>query len=401
MEQYNDMKSLFERNHFYYEPTGQYVSVNEQTGKLLMMDSMHATDSLRTWFFQTGKTILDTTQFFPLWRKDPTRRTVSHIDMKPSTDPTVYSPPLRLAYNSAEAPDDAAAYVETFQDLISKVIPDDVMRSLFLEWLANIVQRPFENSKTCIILAGAKGCGKDTIGDWISEYLLGRTLSQNYESNDQFWDKHDEARMNKLFVKLEEASGVLNKAHEDDFKGRITSETLTINPKGQRPVTSGNYVRYFLTTNSATPVALDEGERRFALIACGNSLVGKMDYWNALRGNGCTPKLFSKEAAKAVGDWLMTLPIGSFPRVLPRSELAQDAIDETTGSEARFLASDAWDGSRTSSLDLFHMYRQYCRDNELAGAMTATSFGLRMSQLVLEGKVVKRRGNVGFVYLRV
>jgi hypothetical protein len=96
----------------------------------------------------------------------------------------------------------------------------------------------------------------------------------------------------------------------------------------------------------------------------------------------------------------MTLPIGSFPRVLPRSELAQAAIEDTLSSEARFVASDAWDGSPTPALELFQMYRRFCRDNELAGAMTATSFGLRIGQLVLEGRVVKRRGETCILYRR-
>jgi hypothetical protein len=398
---YNDMKALFERNHFYYGPTNQFVEVNEATGELLMMDCAHATEYLRTWHFKTSNNNIKNAQFFPIWRDDVSRRAVSRIDMKPSTDPTVYSPPLRFAFNSTEAPEDAAAYVATFQDLVSKVIPDEIMRGLFLEWLAQMVQRPFDNSKTCVVLAGGKGCGKDTIGDWISEYLLGRTLSHNYENNAQFWEKHDEGRMNRLFVKLEEASGVLNKQHEDDFKGRITSDTLTVNPKGQRPVTTGNYVRYFLTTNNGCPVALDEGERRYAVIHCGSELIGKMDYWNALRGNGCAPKLFCKEAAKAVGDWLMGLTVGSFPRVLPRSALAQDIIDATKSAEERFTASDAWDGEPTSAQELFVMYREFCRDNELAHAQTATSFGTRMMNLILLHKVEKKRTSTGFTYRRV
>jgi hypothetical protein len=400
MDEYNEMKTLFERNHFYHSATNQFVEVNEETGDLLMMDTAHASEYLRSWIFKTSNNNLKNTQFFPIWRDDCTRRVIHRIDMKPSTDPCVYSPPTRFAFNAVDAPDNAAEYIATFQDLVSKVIPDDVMRELFMEWLAQLVQKPFDSSKTCIVLAGGKGCGKDTIGDWISEYLLGRTLSHNYESNDQFWEKHDVGRLNRLFVKLEEASGVLNKKHEDDFKGRITSDTLTVNPKGQKPVTTGNYVRYFLTTNHGCPIALDEGERRFAVIHCGSELIGKMDYWNALRGNGCAPKLFCKEAAKAIGDWLMTLTTGSFPRVLPRSALAQDIIDATKSAEERFVFSDAWDGQAVSAQELFVMYRMFCRENELAHAQTATSFGTRMMNLILLHKVEKKRSKTGFVYVR-
>jgi phage/plasmid-associated DNA primase len=367
---------------------------------MLMMDTAHASEYLRSWHFKTSNNNIKNTQFFPIWRDDVSRRIVSRIDMKPCDDPMVYSPPLRFAFNRVESPDNAAEYIATFQDLISKVIPDDVMRSLVLEWMAHTVQRPFDNSKTCLVLAGGKGCGKDTIGDWFAQYILGPTLSQNYESNDQFWEKHDEGRFNKLFVKLEEASGILNKKHEDDFKGRITSCDLTINPKGQKPITTGNYVRYFLTTNHGCSVALDEGERRFALIHCGSELIGNMDYWNGLRGNGCAPKLFCKEAGKAVGDWLMTYTVGSFPRVLPRSALAEAIIDATRSVEERFVASDAWDGQETSAGDLFVAYREFCRDNDLAGATTQKGFGTRLVDLILLNKIQKKRVTAGFVYVR-
>jgi hypothetical protein len=46
------------------------------------------------------------------------------------------------------------------------------------------------------------------------------------------------------------------------------------------------------------------------------------------------------------------------------------------------------------------MYRAFCRDNDLAGAQTANSFGRRMMDLVLLHKVEHKRTKAGVCYSR-
>ncbi len=60
-----------------------------------------------------------------------------------------------------------------------------------------MLQKPFENPKCGVILTGGKGCGKDTLGDFISQWVLGYKYAADYDSNEQ-WAPHDIDRMNKL-----------------------------------------------------------------------------------------------------------------------------------------------------------------------------------------------------------
>lgn len=384
-EEYDEMKGRFEENHFFYTPTGVTVELNEHN-ELLLMKPEHAAAVLNTkYIFKHSDKFGDYTSFYPLWLKDPSRRVISKIDMKPSDDPTIYSPPLRLAYLRADAPEDPRPYVEMFQTFLKALIPEENLRLFTIEWIAHLLQKPFENSTACVILSGGKGCGKDTLGNFIAEYLIGRDYSQNYTSTEQFWEKHDTGRLNKLFVKLEEANGLLNRKHEDVFKAIITSETLTVNPKGTGSITTGNYNRFFLTTNEAAPVKLDEEERRFVIIPCGSELTGKYDFWTSFRS-----LVFTQKGARAIGDWLMEQVVAAFPRVLPRSQLAQDLIDEEKTAEERFLEARVWDGKETKATDLYEMYRNFCTDQNLPYCRSAKSLGMKLLVQIRNGKLKKR-----------
>jgi hypothetical protein len=381
---YDEMKAQFEQNHFYHVPTNQVVEVRPN-GEMIFMKPDHAASYLGTEFvFRHSDKFGDYTSFLPLWLKQG-RRNVYTIDMKPSDDPTVYSPPFRPAYLRGQAPEDPQPYIDMFQRFLAALIPEDGLRAFVIEWMAQLIQNPFSNSMACVILSGGKGCGKDTLGDYIASHLIGREYSQNYTSTEQFWDKHDVGRLNKLFVKLEEANGLLNRRHDDVFKAIITSETLTVNPKGSGFITTGNYNRFFLTTNEVAPVKLDDEERRFVLIPCGSELTGEFEFWRSLRS-----MLFTPTGARAIGDWLAQQPVGSFPRILPRSQLAQDLIDEEKSVEQRFLEAEVWDGEDISAGNLYVLYRQFCVDQNLPYSKSAKSFGIRLLACMRSGNLRKR-----------
>lgn len=391
---YEAMRADFERTHFYYIPAGQIVEVTPN-GELVFMKTDHAHNYLGSkFYFKHSDKFADYTPFLPIWTKDPSRRCIMKIDMRPSDDPTVFVlPPPRLLWTLGEAPHDPLPYITAFTDFLEALIPDQTLRDFVIEWLAHLIQRPLENSMACVVATGSKGCGKDTLGDFVADWLVGRDYAQNYTSTEQFWDKHDVGRLNKLFVKLEEAVGSINRKHEAQFKAIITSATLTVNPKGVTPVTTSNLNRFFLTTNEVAPVKLDEEERRFVIIPCAGTLRGKMDYWRDLRA-----RLFTPTGARAIGDWLMSRPVGTFPRILPQSERARLIIEEEKSVEKRFFESDAWDGEELGATELYILYRNWCTQNSLQPARTSKAFGMRLIAFLDETTLKKKRTEGGVVY---
>jgi hypothetical protein len=390
---YQATKIQFETNHFYFAPGNTIAEVNEK-GQLAFYSLEHAATLYKPFdFIHSTHDICDRTPFLKLWLNDGTKRTIWEIDQKPSDDPRVYSPPTVFAHTRATAEDEDATVLTFFRELVELAAGGDHdMEVYILYWFAHILQKPFENPGTSIILTGKMGCGKDTLGDFISEWLIGRSYSHNYTSTEQFWDKHDCERMGKFFIKIEEASGFLNRQHLGQMKAIITSHTLTVNPKGTKALTTSNYNRMFMTTNEGSPVKMEEGNRRFVISACSARRVGDHAYWKALRA-----ALFNKEGAAVVAKFLMNCKLDDFdPKVIPISAYAKEVMENDKSAEDQFL--EQWDGAELTATEFFRTYRNYCEQNELTHAPNAKSLSYKLLTAIRDGKLLKQRKTAGWLY---
>jgi len=384
-------KAMFEESHFYFSTTNEVVEVGP-TGRLSYAKLEHAHTKYIDYNFQHSGMILDSTSFIKLWINDPSRRTIHTIDMKPSDDPMVFSPPLVFRYTTFPKTEDASA-IWWFDSLVRILSNNnDTIYEYLYRWLAHMIQRPFENPGTAIFFTGAKGCGKDTLGDFLIQWIVGPTLAHNYDSTAQFWEKHDTSRENRVLIKLEEVSGVVNRQHVGEMKARITSADLTVNEKGKTPRTSANYNHYIGTTNEGQPVKVEEGERRFNVFACSPEWVGQLDKWKELRA-----ALFCPEGASAVGHHLAELDLGDFdPRRMPENEYLRQAIDAEISPEKSFI--DQWDGKECSMSELYDHYTAFCQEQKMNHASNSRTLGLKLMEYIRDGHLKKKRGRTGMVY---
>lgn len=382
---YAAMKADFESRAGFLAPAGKFYLLRDNVVEFYDKESAQTVFGPIWHFPVPGQ--FEPVWFFPLWLKDPTRKITSSITINPAdAGPGVLVLPFSPAWKDEEPPEDADVRVAFFKGFLEALVPDAQMRDCLTEWLAQLIQQPFKNSLTCPVLAGIKGCGKDTLGDFIGQHLLGRNYATNYDSNEQFWNPYDTGRHNRLFAKLEEACGVMNRQNEAALKARITASEITFNPKNVKPFTDRNFCRLMLTTNEANPVKMDEHERRFLVIHCGGSKVGDMAYFTELRR-----LLFCPEGAAAVGAWLEGLTIGAFPRVLPRSALAEAMIEDGKSVEVLWLESgEVWEKPEgMTSSELFPVFKAWCCATGKEPTRSVVVFGRNMGQAALDGKVVR------------
>ena len=138
-------------------------------------------------------------------------------------------------------------------------------------------------------------------------------------------------------------------------------------------------------------------ERRFVVVPCSASLIGKMDYWTDLRA-----KLFNPYGAYAVAMWLMEQTIAPFPRVLPKSDLHREMIDTERTTEERFaMESGPWSKDVMTPTELFQEYRSWCLENGHTPTTNSRWFGRTMAQVALDGKVGRRMLHGTSVYSRL
>jgi hypothetical protein len=303
--------------------------------------------------------------------------------------------PIQFAFPHAEPHEDSLAVLNRFNHLLRIVSGNnEILASYLLKWVAHILQKPYELPGVSIILTGDKGIGKDTFFDFIIQYVLGKYSATNYDSNQQFFEKHDTGRKGKLLVKLEEANRKLCMENKDKLKSMLTASESTFNPKNEKPITLPNLCRFVFTTNKGNPVDFGEGERRFVIFPCSSEMKGNQEWFSETR-----ELLFNAEAGRTIGDFLQKIDLHGFQiRKLPQNEYQEQVIETEASSEERFI--EQWDGEPLSAGELFDSYRKYCQENDLPYAANAISFGQRLLPFLRDNKIQKKRKNTGVVYVK-
>ena len=388
LSDYNTMKTDFERTHFYHIPTDQIAELNER-GEVFFMKRPHASNYLTPkWNFKHSEKLGDYTAFLDIWLTDASRLMIDKIDFAPSDDPQTFVVPFQFIYEKAN-PDLSA--INVFMDVM-KILASGKQLDYTLDYFAHLVQKPLENPKVALVLTGLKGCGKDTAIDFLMEHVVGSLYSKNYDSNEQFFDKHDTGRLNKFLVKLEEADALICKKNASNLKARITAKYSSFNPKGLNPFESANYSRNIFTTNKGNPFEMSDGERRFFILNANASRKGDFNFWKMVR-----ERLFTPEAGRAVADMLLARDISKWNSFdMPISEYQKAVIETEKTSEQSFV--DQWDGEELSASDFFLAYRSHCAENSLPHAMNSKSLGIRLLPLIRDGILIKKNTRVGATY---
>jgi hypothetical protein len=374
---YDAMKLDWEQNHFYFAPTNQIVEVDN--GKMGMYDIGHAEEYFNTWTFPgpDGQKAL----FLKKWRADETRRVVKELVYKKPEDCLPHEASLfeGFAFRSYTAdPETAPADIARFMDLLGSCCNDETPVVLYvLNTFAHMIQKPFEKTGVCTIFSSeCQGTGKDTLLGIIRR-LIG-SHSAHYTSTDAFYEKHDTQKGGAIFTYLEEACAGANKTRADELKARITTDTLTINPKGQKAYTVPNIARIFMTTNHSDPVKFEETDRRFLLINPSERLV-KAD-WVAIYD-----QIMKERFVANIGAYLEGIDISGWKiKDIPMTEVKKEIVELSINPVKRFweqwqddtITNDTETWKRAS--EVYEDYVDWCRTESYAPCKSVVGF-MKMS----------------------
>lgn len=302
--------------------------------------------------------------------------------------------PLQMKYMLTE--DDGRKYevgVDTFLELVKLVCGNDQTLSLYvIQWLAHMLQKPYDLPGVMLVLSGRKGVGKDTLFDFLIAHVMGSLSATNYSKNEQFFEKHDTGRKGMFLVKLEEADTKMCSQHASDIKGMVTATEVVFNGKNEKPVKVPNYTRYVFTTNKGNPVDFRDGERRFVILPCSAEKKGDLIYWKQVRE--C---MFNDQVGKAVAEFLLSYDISEFDvRKLPANEYQEEVVEASTPSELLFIQD--WDGEKICGAEFYQKYQEFCMQFKIPYATNLTWFGNNMLQYQRDGIIIKTRTGKGMVY---
>lgn len=396
-KEYVRMKLDWEKNRFYFMETGSIVEVNKDNTLTHMSVEMAKNNYGNRYKFIVKTPGGDSSvSFINMWMKDPERRSVRKITLSPAEDDDTYSLFNGYKFQSftGETPN-RELIMEYFNTVVDHITNRDViMKEYLINWFAFMLQNPYINPLSCIIITGLQGCGKDMIGRLIGAHVIGDYLYRDYENPNAFWDKHDTGRQGKLFIHCEETDGYMNKRNAAAFKGRITAPTMTLNPKGLHAYTSDNRCHFYMTTNDEIPIKCEKTDRRFVVIPSGHWLVGKVEFWGS-----CAKILESDESGKVIGDYLMSVDLSNFnPRQIVESEYKKGLMEASLTIEERFI--DTWDGALIAATQLYEQYIQYCCENG-EEPKKQIGFGMKLLPFVRDGVIEKTKAHGTICYKKV
>lgn len=148
-------------------------------------------------------------------------------------------------------------------------------------WMAQAVQHPDRQGEVAVVIHGAKGVGKNTIGNYFSRIFGQHYL---YINNSYHLTGNFNAHLrDAVFVVVDEAYFAGDKKGEGVLKSIITEETLTVEKKGQDLITCRNYMHIMMFSNLDWVIrATAKDERRYFVLCIPEERKRDQDYFTAI-----------------------------------------------------------------------------------------------------------------------
>lgn len=223
------------------------------------------------------------------WMRDPDRRQfLEGVEFAPGGAPPGV---LNLWRGWAVEPDPGAS-CERFLEHVRAVVcgGNRDHADYVLGWLAHMVQRPHEKPGVALVLRGAKGAGKDSVGEYVSR-MIGRRHAPTVAQSEHITGRFNARMENALFFHVQEGAWAGDRKAEEVLKYLVTSEFVEIERKGIDSINLRSVLRMFISANAQWVVPASRDERRWAVFEVADSFMGNDAYFRALRAemNGSGP----------------------------------------------------------------------------------------------------------------
>jgi hypothetical protein len=258
----------------YVHEVGRFADIkrNVLMGRGQFEDAAFAT---RTAFNLEGKP----TKVAKAWTTWPLRNEVDALKYKPGEERLVDDGSesyfnLWRGWGCEPLAGDAGLFLEWLED----AFPSSQEREYFLDWWSYQVQHPGIKLNTALMLVGPSGVGKGWMAS-IAERVFGSDNTWKCNLSDL------ESRFNsglgaaQLMV-IEEADVAGGVKVYNVLKDMITNEHLRYERKGVDAVKIDNCLNIFMNSNHIDVLALDEFDRRMAVLEITNeSIANDATYW--------------------------------------------------------------------------------------------------------------------------
>lgn len=394
---YIDIKEEFEKKHFKIMNPISFAEVDDK--ELIVRDKT----ALYTAYENNRFTVVDEEgnkkqySFISEWLKDANIRTYKKMDFKPcqETPDDIYNLFKGFEVQDKKLKDIDIKKTKMYEHLFNLAGCEEASLEYILNCLANVVQKPYDKTRTSLIFRSIEGCGKDTFFNWFGEKILGKQYYINDSKTELIFGRFNSCISRKLLIVLNETSHNDTAKIMEGIKDAITKDTNKIEVKGKEPREEQNNIFYVYFSNSENPLPLSQTDRRFTAFECNPQIANNTDYFNALY-----EELESENIDKAFYEYLMKRDIKhyDFTNSRPSTKLYKTMQQRNTPVLALFLADfvDTQKNNTFTGAELWNLFYYYLQENGYKEfKMTNTKFGIDIK--AYEG-IEKGRGSKGIEY---
>ena len=292
---YETVKKKFEEEHFMiYDPTIFVKKIKNKNGILedKFFDQTKLNVILAPWkvLNEQGKEI----NFFNQWLEDENRKYFECMEFNPFIDKEKDITPNHVYNNFNEFESSIVKYIEEdvqwFNDFLFYNLANEDKDSFnyLLNYISDLIQKPYYNNQVSLVLKGDSGIGKDTLVETI-ENLFGKSNNYVYRTAniDDILPKSgfNTGLKNQLLVQFNEVEGKDSNEAKERIKDHITRGQNIIKQKYIDEYKQKNLTHIIFCSNNNSPVSFAYDERRFALFKCGSKNKGNIEYWNGIYEN--------------------------------------------------------------------------------------------------------------------
>ena len=394
---YRDIKEEFEKKHFKIMNPISFAEIDDK--ELIVRDKT----ALYTAYENVRFTITDENgnkqlvSFISEWLKDSSIRTYKKMDFKPcqETPDDIYNLFKGFEVQDKKLKDIDIKTTKMYEHLFNLAGREEASLEYILNCLANVVQKPYDKTRTSLIFRSIEGCGKDTFFNWFGDKILGKQYYINDSKTELIFGRFNSCISRKLLIVLNETSHNDTAKIMEGIKDAITKDTNKIEVKGKEPREEQNNIFYVYFSNSENPLPLSQTDRRFTAFECNPQIANNTDYFNALY-----EELESENIDKAFYEYLMKRDIKhyDFTNSRPSTKLYKTMQQRNTPVLALFLADfvDTQKNNTFTGAELWNLFYYYLQENGYKEfKMTNTKFGIDIK--AYEG-IEKGRGSKGVEY---
>jgi hypothetical protein len=318
--------------------------------------------------------------FFSLWLDDPFRKVYSDIGVFPhdiQADDGILNMWSGFQVERLQGDECIDPILNHIDIIMNHHKPS---YEFFLDWLANLFQFPSSTS-IFVSISSREGSGKSAIIDLLT-YMIGADKSKEISdmSNELFGAFNEDLR-DAILMNINEVERADACKCYERLKTQITSPTIRVHPKGQKPYTIRNLRKFISTNNSPHAIVIKEGSRRYFATESSNELIGDVNYFNEFY------KFIKRPAVQySFYKYLMSRPVKRqlTDIDIPKTSLMREAYVLNRDPIEDFIL-ELENGVKLYTEELYVQYKQYMNRIGMEYTMNYKQFSMRFGRL-MEGE---------------